>query len=139
MNSVIAFSLKDVGMFILWAILIVVLVYIVRILIEGLKIFKNVKKIIETNGESIGKILDRAPDIANNVSRISDEVANGMEVFRPTVENSAEVSNNVTEEFKNNNDLVGKISSIFHTVSMGKNLYNHYFTEEEIFEEEKNV
>ena len=127
MNSVIAFTLKDFGLFILWGLLIVLLVYIIRILINALMIVKQVRAIISDNEDSVSKILDEAPGIANSVNRISDEVAHGMEAFRPTVDNSAEVSNNVTEEFKNNNDLVGKISSVFHTLSMGKNLYDHYF------------
>lgn len=127
MNSVIAFTLKDFGLFILWGLLIVLLIYIIRILINALMVVKQVKGIITNNEDSVSKILDEAPGIANSVNRISDEVAHGMEAFRPTVDHSAEVSNNVTEEFKNNNDLVGKISSVFHTVSMGKNLYDHYF------------
>jgi uncharacterized protein YoxC len=137
MNSVIAFTLKDFGLFILWGLLIVLLVFIIRILINALMVVKQIRGIISDNENNVSKILDEAPGIANSVNRISDEVAHGMEAFRPTVDNSAEVSNNVTEEFKNNNDLVGKMSSVFHTLSMGKNLYDHYFgvDEEPVAEE----
>ncbi|MBN2899356.1 MAG: DUF948 domain-containing protein [Clostridia bacterium] len=127
MNSIIAFSLKDLGLLILWGLIVVMVVYIIRILINALSVVKQVKGIIADNENSVSKILDEAPGIANSVNRISDEVAHGMEAFRPTVDNSAEVSNSVTEEFKKNNDVIGKMSSVFHTISMGKNLYDHYF------------
>lgn len=127
MNSIISFTLKDFGMFILWGLLVVMILYIIRVLINALMIVKQVKGVISDNEANVTKILDEAPGIANSVNRISDEVAHGMEAFRPTVENSAEVSNNVTNEFKENNDVVGKMSSLFHTISMGKNLYDHYF------------
>lgn len=136
MNSVIAFTLKDFGMFILWGLVVIMIIYIIRVLINALLIVKQVKGIIADNEESVSKLLDEAPGIANSVNRISDEVAHGMESFRPTVDHSAEVSNNVTEEFKNNNDIVGKMSSVFQTVSMGKNLFDHYFgVDEELVEE----
>ncbi len=138
MNSVIAFTLKDFGMFILWGLVVVMIIYIIRVLINALLIVKKVRGVIEDNEVTVSKVLDEAPGIANSVNRITDEVAHGMEAFRPTVEHSAEVSNNVTEEFKNNNDIVAKMSSVFHTVSMGKNLYDHYFgVDEEYVEEEK--
>lgn len=140
MNSVIAFTLKDLGMFLLWGLIVVMVIYIIRILINALGIVKQVKGIIANNEESVSKILDEAPGIANSVNRISDEVAHGMEAFRPTVDNSADVSNNVTNEFKNNNDIVGKMSSIFHTMSMGKSLYDHYFgIDEEHIEGDENT
>lgn len=135
MNSIISFTLKDFGMFVLWGLLVVMILYIIRVLINALMIVKQVKGIISDNEANVTKILDEAPGIANSVNRISDEVAHGMEAFRPTVENSAEVSNNVTGEFKENNDIVGKISSIFHTISMGKNLYDHYFGIDETIED----
>lgn len=59
-----------------------------------------------------------------------------MEAFRPTVDHSAEVSNTVTKEFKDNNDIVGKMSSVLHTVSMGKSLYDHYFGLDENIEDQ---
>lgn len=125
-------------MFILWGLVVVMIIYIIRVLINALLIVKKVRGVIEDNEVTVSKVLDEAPGIANSVNRITDEVAHGMEAFRPTVEHSAEVSNNVTEEFKNNNDIVAKMSSVFHTVSMGKNLYDHYFgVDEEYVEEEK--
>lgn len=137
MNSVIAFTLKDFGMFILWGLVVVMIIYIIRVLINALLIVKKVRGVIEDNEVTVSKVLDEAPGIANSVNRITDEVAHGMEAFRPTVEHSAEVSNNVTEEFKNNNDIVAKMSSVFHTVSMGKNLYDHYFGVDEEYTEEE--
>ena len=124
-------------MFILWGLVVVMIIYIIRVLINALLIVKKVRGVIEDNEVTVSKVLDEAPGIANSVNRITDEVAHGMEAFRPTVEHSAEVSNNVTEEFKNNNDIVAKMSSVFHTVSMGKNLYDHYFGVDEEYTEEE--
>lgn len=136
MNSMISFTLKDLGMFVLWGLIVVMVIYIIRILFNALMVVKQVRGIVEKNEETVSKILDEAPGIASSVNRISDEVAHGMEAFRPTVDHSAEVSNNVTKEFKDNNDVVGKMSSVFHTLSMGKNLYDHYFGVDEDLEDE---
>lgn len=134
MNSMISFTLRDLGMFVLWGLILVMVIYIIRILFNALMVLKQVRGIVEENKETVSKILDEAPGIASSVNRISDEVAHGMEAFRPTVDHSAQVSNHVTKEFKDNNDIVGKMSSLFHTLSMGKNLYDHYFGVDEDLE-----
>lgn len=136
MNSMISFTLRDLGMFVLWGLILVMVIYIIRILFNALMFLKQVRGIVEENKETVSKILDEAPGIASSVNRISDEVAHGMEAFRPTVDHSAQVSNHVTKEFKDNNDIVGKMSSLFHALSMGKNLYDHYFGVDEDLEDE---
>jgi len=127
MNSIISFSLKDLGLTVLWIMLIVLIVYIIRVLIRIHSTVKQVSKIIEDNNENINKLLDESPGIANSVNRISEEVAHGMEAFHNSVDNVAEVSESVTENLVENNTVVDKMSSIIHTFSMGKSIYDKYF------------
>lgn len=138
MNSIISFSVKDLGLGILWIMLIVLIIYIIRVLIKVHSTVKQVSKIIEDNNENINKILNETPAIANSVNRISGEIAHGMEAFRGSVDNVAEVSESVTENLVENNTIIDKMGSILHTFSMGKSLYDKYFGPEETDEDSEN-
>lgn len=55
MNSIISFTLKDFGMFILWALLVLMIVYIIRVLLNALMIVKRVRIILDENEETVTK------------------------------------------------------------------------------------
>jgi ABC-type transporter Mla subunit MlaD len=113
MNSEIVFSLKDLGMFVLWGLLVAVLIYILLILVRFYRSFKQIMAIVDENRTNINQVLDEAPSITKNVNQISGEVAHIMESFHGTVENIADTSEEVTGTFKENNELVGQISTVF--------------------------
>lgn len=113
MNTQIVFTIKDLGMFVLWGLLVAVLIYILLILIRFYRSFKSLMAIVDDNRENINKVLDEAPGITQNVNQISDEAAHFMSAFRGTVDNVADTSEAVTGSFKENNDLVAQISSGF--------------------------
>lgn len=113
MNSEIVFSLKDLGMFVLWGLLVAVLIYILLILVRFYRSFKQIMAIVDENRTNINQVLDEAPSITKNVNQISGEVAHIMESFHGTVENIADTSEEVTGTFKDNNELVGQISTVF--------------------------
>ena len=113
MNSQIVFSLKDLGMFVLWGLLVAVLIYVLLILIRFYRSFKEIMAIVDENRENINQELDEAPAITKNVNQISGEVSHFMEAFHGTIDNVADTSEAVTGSFKDNNELVSQITGIF--------------------------
>lgn len=113
MNSQIVFSLKDLGMFLLWGLLVAVLIYVLLILIRFYRSFKDIMAIVDENRENINQVLDEAPAITKNVNQISGEVSHFMEAFHGTIDNVADTSESVTGSFKDNNELVSQITGIF--------------------------
>lgn len=120
MNTQIVFTLKDLGMFVLWGLLVAVLIYILLILVRFYRSFKEVMAIVDENRQNINQVLDEAPGITKNVNQISEEAAHFMTAFHGTVDNVAETSESVTGTFKENNDLVGKISMVFKVLGVLK-------------------
>ncbi len=141
MNSAINISLtfKDMGMFVLWALLTGVLVYILMILIRFYGAFRKITKIMDNKSKEIDAILEELPGITQNVNVITGEVAHGMEAFHQTVDNLAETSDNVTDAIAEKSGLAGKFSSLMHTVSMLKSFYDTYFNADASEDDEETV
>lgn len=120
MNTQIVFTLKDLGMFVLWGLLVAVLIYILLILVRFYRSFKQIMAIVDENRQNINQVLDEAPGITKNVNQISEEAAHFMSAFHGTVDNVAETSEAVTGTFKDNSDVVGKISMVFKVLNVLK-------------------
>ena len=131
MNSEIVFTLKDLGMFVLWGLLVAVLIYILLILVRFYRSFKEVMAIVDDNRENINQVLDEAPGITKNVNQISEEVSHIMTAFHGTVDNVAETSEEVTGTFKDNNELVGQISAVFKILATIKDGFDRLFNKNE--------
>lgn len=116
MNTQIVFTLGDLGWFVIWGLLVVILVYIVLILFRFYKSFKKIMAIVDDNRENINKVLDEAPGITQNVNEISEEVSHAMQAFRGTVDNVASTSNAATGKIVENNDVVSQITLFFKVV-----------------------
>lgn len=127
MNSQIVFTLKDLGMFALWGLLVAVLIYILLILIRFYRSFKEIMAIVDENRDNINQVLDEAPGITKNVNQISEEVSHFMSAFHGTVDNVAETSEAVTGNFKDNNELVGQIAGIFKVLTTIKDGLERFF------------
>lgn len=130
MNNVIAFTLEDIGVFVLWGLAVIILYYLILILSNLYSTLKNVNAIVKDNRESIDKILEEAPGISKNANTISGEVSEAMIKFRGTIDNVAETSETVTGTIKDNNDINAKLTSIFHTLSIGKETYDKFFSDD---------
>lgn len=134
MNTQITFSLSDLGMFVLWGLIVAVLIYILLILIRFYRSFKEVMAIVDDNRENINKVLDEAPDISKNITQISDEAAHFMTAFHGTVDNISETTQSVTGAVKDNRDIVSQINLFFKVIGVVKDGYDRLFgrtTEEE--------
>ena len=136
----ISLSFKDVGLFVVWALLSGVLLYILLILLRAYKSIKELMKIVDEKRVEIDSVIDELPGITHSVNRISNEVAHGMEAFHKSVDNLAETSDNVTESLAQKSENSGKLSSLLHSIAMLKKLYES-FTEEKNgdYEAEENV
>ncbi len=136
MNSVIAFTLKDLGLFVLWGLLCAVLVYILLILIRAYRSVKQIMKLIDAKRIEVDKVIDELPGITANINTISGEVAHGMEAFHDTVDNIATTSENISKNVADKSDPAGRLASLMHVAAMAKELYQTYFGNKEEEEEE---
>lgn len=127
MNNIIAFTLKDLLLSGVYIVLILALVYLVKILMSVQKSLKDVNALVKDNKTQIDAILKEAPEIAKNANTISEEVAHDITKFRQTIDNIADTSEEVTGVIKDNKSVVGGLTSIFHTASMGKDAYDKFF------------
>ncbi|SCZ79210.1 hypothetical protein [Acidaminobacter hydrogenoformans] len=133
MNSQLVFTLKDVGMLVIWALLVAILIFILLVLIRFYRSFKDIMKIVDDHRTNIDKVLEEAPGITKNVNQISDEVNTTLKAFHGTIQNVAETTEAVTTSIKDNKDIVSNISSVFNTARIVKGSYDRIFkTEEEI-------
>lgn len=127
MNTVIAFTLKDLLLCGVYLALIFALVYLVKILMSVQKSIKDINALVKDNRTQLDAVLKEAPEIAKNANTISEEVAHDVARFRPTIDNIADTSEEVTGVIKDNQSVVGGLTSIFHTASIGKDAYEKFF------------
>ena len=137
MNTIIAFTLKDLLLSGVYLILIAVLFYLLKILVTTHRSVKDINNLVKENRTQIDAILKEAPDIAKNANTISEEVAHDISRFRTTVDNIADTSEEVTGVIKDNKSVVSGLTSIFHTASIAKGAYDKFFNKESEEEEEK--
>ena len=113
MNTQIVFTLSDLGWFVIWGLVVVILTYLLLILFRFYRSFKHLMGIVDDNRVNINKVLDEAPGITQNVNEISEEVAHAMQAFRGTVDNVAATSTAATGKIVENNDVVSQITLVF--------------------------
>jgi uncharacterized protein YoxC len=126
MNMQLTFSLADIGWLVIWALVSVILIYLVLILSRLYASLKIVNKLVAENRDNIDKILDEVPGISKSVNEITDEIAHGTQAFRGTVDNIASSSESVTGAINENNTIVDSISSFLHGATMVKSAYNKF-------------
>lgn len=129
MNSEIVLSVKDLLLFVLWGLLVIIFTYLILILYRAFKIVKTVNKVVDENKPNINQTLNVIPDLAKNVELITGEFAHDVAAFRGTVDNIAETSESVTETIKDNQGFMEGLASFMHTIAIGKALYDKFFGE----------
>lgn len=129
MNSEIVISLKDILLFVLWGLLVVIFTYLILILAKGHKIIKAINNVVEDNRVKIDATLDVVPDLTKNIEVITGEFAHDVSAFRGTVDNVAETTESVTETLKDNQSFMDGVASFMHTVAIGKAIYDKFFGE----------
>lgn len=129
MDSQLVITLKDFLLFILWAGLAVIFIYLILILSRALRVMKQINLIVEDNRKSIDETLEVVPDLTKNIEAISGEISHDIAAFRDSVDNVAETAGSVTDTLKKNKGAIEALSSFLHTVSVGKVLYDKYFKE----------
>jgi uncharacterized protein YoxC len=131
-TNVISFTLKDIGMFVLWGLLVVILWYLILVLKSLYLSVRDIRKIIKSNQENVDLILNEAPGISKNANNISKEVSDTLIKFRGSIDNVAESTENITETLKENDTINKKLASIFQTLNIFKTLYEKHFGKEEV-------
>lgn len=128
MDTVFVFSFKDLLMFILWGALVTLVIYLVLIFRKVLHTVKQVNLLVEEQRKNIDATMAIVPDLTKNINAISEEAAHDIQAFRSTIDNIAETTDSVTSTINENKGFVDGLSSFMHTVSIGKVLYDKYFS-----------
>lgn len=128
MGSELVITVKDLLLFILWAGIVAFFVYLILILRNVLKIVKNINKVVEDNKVAIDSTLEVVPEITKHAEIITGEVAHDIQSFRATIDNIASTTESVSGTIKSNQGFVDGLSSFMHTLSIGKVLYDKYFS-----------
>ena len=120
----IEFSIEPVELFlsIFLIALTILVIYAIVILRKTYLTIKELHKIVEDNKENIDKTMNEVPDLTKNITRITDEVAHGTEVFRGTVDNVADTTQTVSSKI--NGTVTESLASLMHTATIGKKAYD---------------
>lgn len=79
MNTTIAFTVKDLIIIMACLAAIALLVYLILLLAEVRKTLKTVRTLVEDRRIEIDDLLQRAPSIVQNVDKVTDIVAKGVD------------------------------------------------------------
>lgn len=128
MENQLVITVKDLLLFVLWGSVVTLFVYLIMILRRVLKIMKSVNLVVDGNRQNIDATLNIVPELTKHIETITGEVAHDVQAFRPTVDNVAETTESITETIKSNKGFVDGLSSFMHTFSVGKALYDKFFS-----------
>ena len=79
MNTTIAFTMKDLIIILACLAGIALIVYLILVLAEVRKSLKTVRTLVEERRVEIDDLLQRAPSIVQNVDKVTDIVAKGVD------------------------------------------------------------
>lgn len=127
MPTTITFTFQDLLLFILWGLVVYVFLLLIRILLKALRIMKDIQQTVSDNRIHLDRTIEIVPKISDHIEKLSAEIAHDVAAFRPTVDQIADTSKNVTSKLDENSGLVSGVGSIVHTISIGKALYDKYF------------
>lgn len=127
MDSQLVITLKDFLLFILWGGIVTLFVYLILILRRVLKVIKAFNEVVDGNRENIDATLNIVPDLTKHVEAITGEVAHDVQAFRSTIDNIAGTTESITDTIKENQGFMNGLSSLMHTVAIGKTFYDKYF------------
>jgi len=88
---------------------------------------KAFNEVVDSNRENIDATLNIVPDLTKHVEAITGEVAHDVQAFRTTIDNIAGTTESITDTVKENQGFMNGLSSLMHTVAIGKAFYDKYF------------
>lgn len=127
MDSQLVITLKDFLLFILWGGIVTLFIYLILILRRVLKVMKAFNEVVDGNRENIDATMNIVPDLTKHVEMITGEVAHDVQAFRSTIDNIAGTTESITDTIKENQGFMNGLSSLMHTVAIGKTFYDKYF------------
>lgn len=113
-----AFSLRDLGIFLLFVALLVALVYLVLTLKRLSELIGGIHRIVEENERSIKAFLDSAPEVSRNALYITESLKTGI---RHSEESVPAILSNVEGITGSINSSVQSIDSSITSVGSGIN------------------
>ncbi len=122
----ITLNVKDLLWGILILALIVLVLFIIALIYKAIKNLSATHKIIQSNGHNISKILENASNISTNANSVSNDIAHASNAFKPSVENIADVTESITQTFKDNNSINEAILKAYKFVNKGAKMAENY-------------
>ncbi|MCG8540538.1 MAG: DUF948 domain-containing protein [Clostridia bacterium] len=120
-------NLNDLGMMILWAALLVLIVYLILVLKKFNDTIREVNEIIEVNKENIEKTLGEMPSIAKNIDEITGEVAHDVKAVRDTIDTITEKSGAAAKSLDDTDSIITGITAIIQCIVFIKNFLENVF------------
>ncbi len=133
----ITLNVKDLLWGILILALIVLVIFIIALIGKAIKNLSATHKIIQMNQEHISKIIQNASDISTDASSISSNVSHATGAFRPSVDNIAEATEDITRTFKDNNSVNEAILKAYKVVNKAGKMASKYKDKKEAKAESK--
>jgi len=115
-------SLSDLGMIILWAALLVLIIYLTLVLKNLYGTLKEVQEVLSTNRENIDNTLAQVPSIAQNIEEITGEVSHDVQTVRGTLDAIAHKSEIAAASIDDTGDIITGIASVIQVGMFIKNI-----------------
>lgn len=126
MNNI-TISLSDLGLMLLWAALLVLIVYLVLVLKKVNDALKEVREILANNKENIEYTLNEMPSIAKNIDAITGEVSHDVQAVRETIDTITEKSGSAAKSLTDTDSIITGITAIIQMSMFLKNFLENTF------------
>lgn len=123
----ITITLNDLGLMLLWAALLVLIVYLILVLKKVNDTLKEVKEIIADNKENIEYTLNEMPSIAKNIDSITGEVSHDVKAVRETIDTITEKSGAAAKNLTDTDSVITGITAIIQFGVFLKNFLENTF------------
>lgn len=123
----ITITLSDLGLMLLWAALLVLIVYLILVLKKVNDTLKEVKEIIASNKENIEYTLNEMPSIAKNIDSITGEVSHDVKAVRETIDTITEKSGAAAKNLTDTDSIITGITAIIQFGVFLKNFLENTF------------
>ncbi len=115
-------SIRDLGLFFLFAAGLVALVYLIIVLKKVSDLLKNTQKIIEEHEGAIRELMEHAPLIAQNTADISERIMSSVhkteEILPQILGNVEDISGSINNSIRSIDASISSVGSgIDHTVA----------------------
>lgn len=120
----VSLTISEIGMMILWAALMVLIVFLIILAKRAIDVLKNVTNIISTNEESLTNTIGELPSILHNVDEITGELSHDVKAVRSTVDTITEKSSIAADSLEDIDSVIAGVTTVIQSGLFLKDLYD---------------